>query len=176
MLNSAGVALSVAVDPENRLLYIGEVAALSGTTNTGGLRVINYSTLVEVSGSPFATGGLAPSFILPLAYGTYKDEYVYVANRTVSVPTTGSIAGYSVTTSGTTYSLSSLSSSATAGVTPVGMAQDSTGNYLLVVNSGGSQDLQAYTFDATTGGKLDLDLSTNTEQIPVDASAVAAIP
>ena len=174
--NSAGSALSVAVDPENRLLYIGEVAALSGSTNTGGLRVINYNTLVEVSGSPFATGGLAPSFILPLVYGTYKYEYVYVANRTVSGTTTGSIAGYSVTTSGTTYSLTALSSSATAGITPVAMAQDSTGNYLLVVNSGGSPDLAAYTFDATTGGKLDSDLTTNTGTDPVEASAVAAVP
>jgi 6-phosphogluconolactonase (cycloisomerase 2 family) len=174
--NSAGSALSVAVDPENRLLYIGEVAALSGSTNTGGLRVINYNTLVEVSGSPFATGGLAPSFILPLVYGTYKYEYVYVANRTVSGTTTGSIAGYSVTTSGTTYSLTALSSSATAGITPVAMAQDSTGNYLLVVNSGGSPDLAAYTLDATTGGKLDSDLTTNTGTDPVEASAVAAVP
>jgi 6-phosphogluconolactonase (cycloisomerase 2 family) len=176
VINSAGSALSVAVDPENRLLYIGEVAALSGSTNTGGLRVINYNTLVEVSGSPFATGGLAPSFILPLVYGTYKYEYVYVANRTVSGTTTGSIAGYSVTTSGTTYSLSALSSSATAGITPVAMAQDSTGNYLLVVNSGGSPDLAAYTLDATTGGKLDSDLTTNTGTDPVEASAVAAVP
>jgi len=176
VINSAGSALSVAVDPENRLLYIGEVAALSGSTNTGGLRVINYNTLVEVSGSPFATGGLAPSFILPLVYGTYKYEYVYVANRTVSGTTTGSIAGYSVTTSGTTYSLTALSSSATAGITPVAMAQDSTGNYLLVVNSGGSTDLAAYTFDATTGGKLDSDLTTNTGTDPVEASAVAAVP
>jgi 6-phosphogluconolactonase (cycloisomerase 2 family) len=176
VINSAGSALSVAVDPENRLLYIGEVAALSGSTNTGGLRVINYNTLVEVSGSPFATGGLAPSFILPLVYGTYKYEYVYVANRTVSGTTTGSIAGYSVTTSGTTYSLTALSSSATAGITPVAMAQDSTGNYLLVVNSGGSPDLAAYTLDATTGGKLDSDLTTNTGTDPVEASAVAAVP
>jgi hypothetical protein len=56
------------------------------------------------------------------------------------------------------------------------MAQDSTGNYLLVVNSGGSPDLAAYTLDATTGGKLDSDLTTNTGTDPVEASAVAAVP
>lgn len=176
VLNSAGSALSVAVDPENRLLYIGETAALSGSTNTGGLRVIDYSTLVEVTGSPFSTGGLAPSFILPIAYGTYKYEYVYVTNSTVSNSTTGSIAGYSVTTSGTTYSLTALNSNITAGTTPVALAQDSTGNYLFVVNSGGSPDLAAYTFDATTGGKLDSDLTTNTGTDPVEASAIAAVP
>src|SRR6202044_998260 len=84
VLNSGGSALSVAVDPSNRVFYIGETLANS-SGNSGGLRVFNYSSLgtgtkhpipTQISGSPIATGGLAPNAILPLASG----EYVYVAN------------------------------------------------------------------------------------------------
>ncbi len=175
VLNSAGAALSVAVDPSSRLLYIGETAAISGS-NTGGVRVINYSTLQEVSGSPFASGGLAPVAIAPTRYGANAGNYVYVANRTVSGSSTGNIAGFSVTTSGSTSTLTALSSVASAGITPIGLVQDNTGNYLLVVNSGGSPDLEAYTFDSTTAGKLDSAVSTVTGTDPVQASAIAAAP
>ncbi len=177
--NSGGSAVSVAVDPSNRLLYIGEIAALSGSSS-GGLRAINYSTLyttpIEISGSPFATGGLAPYAIAPTLYGSNKGSYVYVANRTVSNSSTGSIAGFSVATSGTSATLSALGSAAPAGITPLGLAQDSTGNYLLVVNSGGGPDLQGFTFDASTAGKLDSAISIATGTDPVQASSIAALP
>ncbi len=175
VLNSAGAALSVAVDPSSRLLYIGETAALSGT-NTGGVRVINYSTLQEVSGSPFASGGLAPVAITPTSYGANAGNYVYVANRTVSGSSTGNIAGFAVTTSGTTSTLTALSSVASAGITPLGLVEDNTGNYMLVVNSGGSPDLEAYTFDTSTAGMLDPSVSNATGTDPVQASAIAAAP
>jgi 6-phosphogluconolactonase (cycloisomerase 2 family) len=175
VINPAGAAVSVAVDPNSRLLYIGETAAISGS-NAGGLRVIDYNTLTEVSGSPYATGGLAPYAIVPTRYGSSAGEYVYVANRTVSGNITGNIAGFAVTTSGTTYSLTALSSTASAGITPVSMAQDSTGNYMLVVNSGGNPDLQAFTFDSTTAGKLDTAITSATGTDPVQASAIAAVP
>lgn len=174
-VNSAGAALSVAVDPSNRLLYIGETAATTGT-NTGGLRVLDYNTLVELSGSPFATGGLSPFAILPLPYGTNKGNYVYIANRTVSGSSTGLIKGYIVSYSNSTYSLAAMSNTTSAGITPVGMAQESTGNYLLVVNSGGNPDLQAFTFDSTTAGKLDSALTSATGTDPVQASGIAAAP
>lgn len=170
---SGGAALSVAVDPENRLLYIGETAAVSGT-NTGGLRVINYNTLVEVSGSPFATGGLAPYSIVPTSYGSYADDFVYVVNRTVSGSSYGNVTGFEVTSAGS--ALSALSSVVTAGITPVAMVQESKGNYMLLVNSGGSPDLAGYTFDSTTTGKLDSALTSVTGTDPVQASAIAAIP
>jgi len=175
VVNSAGAAVSVAVDPSNRLLYIGETAATSGS-NSGGLRAFNYNTLVEVSGSPFATGGLAPYAIAPTAYGSNAGNYVYVANRTVSGSSNGSIVGYSVTTSGGVYTLTALSSTVATGITPLGLVQDSTGNFMLVVNSGGTPDLGAYTFDSTTAGKLDLSLTSATGTDPVGAYAIAAAP
>jgi len=166
--NSAGAAVSVAVDPSNRMLYVGETVASTGT-NTGGLRAFNYSTLVEASGSPYATGGLAPYSILPTADGSY----VYVANRTVSGSSTGNIAGFSFTTSGTTYTLTALSGTATAGTAPVALAEDSIGNYLLVVDFGGNPDLEAYTMSA---GVLTSVLSSKTGTDPVAATAIAAAP
>ena len=171
VVNSAGAAVSVAIDPSNRLLYVGETAATAGS-NSGGLRVFNLSTLAEVTGSPYATSGLAPYAIAPDA----KGSYVFVANRTVSGSSTGNIAGFAVTTVGTTYSLTPLSTTATAGTTPVGLVEDGLENYVLVVDSGGGPDLEAYTFDATTAGKLDSALSKSTGTDPVQAVAIAAAP
>jgi 6-phosphogluconolactonase (cycloisomerase 2 family) len=175
VVNGAGAAVSVAVDPNSKLLMIGETAATSGT-NTGGLRAFNYNTLVEVSGSPFATGGLAPYAILPTKYGSNAGSYVYVANRSVSGTSSGNITGFSITTSGGASTLTALTTTAGAGITPLGLAQDSTGTYLLVVNSGGDPDLGAYTFDATTAGELDAAATASTGTDPVEASAVAALP
>lgn len=175
VINGSGAALSVAVDPSSRLFYIGETVATSGS-NTGGLRVFNYSSMTEITGSPFASGGLAPVAIAPTLYGTNADDYVYVANRTVSGSSTGNVAGFSVTTSGSTTSLAALGSTASVGTTPVGLVQDSTGAYMLVINSGGNPDLQAFTFDSTTAGKLDSQLTSNTGTDPVLASAIAALP
>jgi 6-phosphogluconolactonase (cycloisomerase 2 family) len=172
VVNTAGAALSVAVDPNNRLVYVGETAAISGS-NAGGLRVIDYNTLHEVSGSPFATGGLAPYAIAPTRFGSNAGNYVYVANRTVSGSSNGSIAAYAVTTSGTTTTLTAMGSTIAAGITPLGMTQDNTGNYLLVVSSGGSPDLTAYTMSS---GTLTSALTAVTGTDPVQASAIAAAP
>jgi 6-phosphogluconolactonase (cycloisomerase 2 family) len=169
--NTGGAAVSVAVDPSNRLIYAGETVATTGS-NAGGLRVFNYSTLDELSGSPYSTGGLAPYSILAATGGTY----VYVANRTVSGSTTGNIAAFTVASTGTTtvtYSLTALGSAVSAGVTPLGMTEDSEGNYILVVNSGGDPDLEAYTMSS---GALTSVLSDSTGADPVSASAIAALP
>lgn len=174
-LNNAGAALSVAVDPTNRLLYVGETAALP-SGNTGGIRVFDYNSLVEISGSPFGSGGLSPIDILPLPYGTNKGNYVYVANRNVSGSTVGSIQGFTVSVSGTSPSFTAMSGSVAGGTNPVGMVQESQANYLLLVNSGGNPDLQAFAFDSSTPGKLNLAFSSATGTDPVVVSAIAAAP
>jgi hypothetical protein len=179
---TGGAAVSVAVDPTAtpRLFYIGEVAVTSGSSNTGGLRAFSYSslssTLTEISGSPYASGGLAPYSILPTPYSTSPGAYIYVANRTVSGSTTGSINGFALTSTGTTYTLTALTTTASTGIYPVSLAQDATGNYLLAVDSGGSPDLEAYTFDSTTAGKLDSAFTSTTGTDPVGAIAIAAAP
>jgi hypothetical protein len=171
-----GAALSVAVDPNNRLFYIGETLGSSANANTGGLRAFTYTSLsgvlAEITGSPFASGGLTPVSILPIASGTA----VYVANSTVSSSTTGTISGFTVSAIASGYSLTPVSSSPLTGITPAGLAEDSTKTVVLLVNSGGTPDLDAYTFDAMTSGKLDSGFTSSTGTDPVGAVAIAAAP
>ncbi len=144
--NSGGSAQSVAVDPgaSPRLFYIGETLGASGGSD-GGLRAFTYaslstSTLIQASGSPIASGGLSPTFILPVA----TPDYVYVAD------VAGSITGFAVTGSGSAYTLTT-GSTVTAGKQPAGMAEDSTGSYIFEVGSSGSPYFDAYTIDTTSG-------------------------
>jgi len=81
-----------------------------------------------------------------------------------------------VSSSGSTYSVAPLSTTASAGTNPSAMAEDSTGTVVLLVNSGGSPDLNAFTFDATTSGKLDSAFTSATGIDPVGATAIAALP
>jgi hypothetical protein len=155
------------VDPTNRLFYIGEVLGDSAGT-AGGLRVYNYSslgsTLTQVTSSPFASGGLAPSFILPIASG----DYVYVANGEGT--SAGNIAGFAITASGTsaapTYAVAT-GSTASAGTLPNGLAEDNTSTFVLGVNSSGSPYFDSYTFDTTTAGLLDPQITANTGTAPI---------
>jgi lactonase family protein with 7-bladed beta-propeller len=167
LLNSAGGDNAVAVDPSNRLLYVGESDALSGT-QTGGLRVFTIASggVTEISGSPYAIDGTGPSAILPTSNG----NYVYVANESVSNSSTGNIAGFSVSTT----SLTSIGAAVAAGPSgQMGLAEDSTGSYLLAVDSAGGPDLEAYTMSS---GTLTSVLSVATGTDPVGAVAIAAAP
>jgi 6-phosphogluconolactonase (cycloisomerase 2 family) len=168
--NSQGAANTVAVDPTNRLVYVGETVAVTGT-QTGGLRAfaIGATSLTEISSTPFATGGTGPSAILPTA------NYVYVANKAVSGSADGNITGFTITSTAGAYSLTTVNTIG-AGVGTLGLAEDSTGTYLLAVNPGGSPDLNTYTFDTTTPGKLDAGATSATGTDPVVAVAIAAVP
>ena len=168
-VSSAGAAISVAVDPSDRLLYIGETAATSAS-NSGGLRAFAYSTLTEITGSPYGTQGLAPYSILPAAAG----NYVYVANRQTSSSSNGVISGFSIGVSTSTYSLTALGSTFGAGSHPVSLAQDNTTDFVFAANYGGSADLTGYVFDSTNAGYLDKVVSSSTGTDPVQASVVAA--
>jgi hypothetical protein len=168
---TTGGATAVAVDVSRPLLYVGETVAVSGS-NPGGLRVFTIGTnssMTELSGSPYTSGGIGPAAILPTT------NYIYVANKTVSGSSTGNIAGFAITTTGTVYSLTSVST-VSAGVSTVGLAEDSTGTYILAVNSSGSPDLNVYTFDSTTAGKLDSYTTASTGSDPTQPVAVAAVP
>jgi len=129
-----------------------------------------------LSNSPLGAGGLSPIAILPLPYGTNKGNFVYVVNRNVRNSSAGLIQGFTVTISGTTLTVAEMSTQETGGTNPVGIAQENQANYLLVVNSGGNPDLQAFTFDSTTAGKLDSSFTSATGTDPVVISAIAAAP
>jgi hypothetical protein len=172
---TSGSALAVGVDPGTtpRLFYIGETLASGGTT--GGLRVFNYSslgatTITQATGSPIASGGLAPNFILPAASG----DYVYVANGT-GASSAGNVAGFTITASGAatpTYTIAADTTTA-AGVQPLGLAEDSTGTFVFEVGSLGSPYFDAYIFDTTTLGQLDSQITSTTS---VGSIAIVAAP
>jgi hypothetical protein len=172
---ASGSALSVGVDPgaTPRLFYVGETLASGGTT--GGLRVFNYSSLgstslTQATGSPIASGGLAPNFILPVATG----DYVYVANGT-GTTTAGNVAGFTITASTAatpTYTVAADTTTA-AGVQPLGLAEDSTGRFVFEVGSLGSPFFDAYIFDTTTLGQLDSQITSTSS---AGSIAVVAAP
>lgn len=173
--NAGGAALSVAVDAiptgatAPRLVYIGETVATSGT-NTGGLRAFDYSTLKELTNSPYAIGGLAPYSILPFSTG----DYVYVVSRQTSSGATGVIAGFSISDTNSVLSLTALGSNFATGTNPQGLVEDNTGSFVFAVDYGGSPDLVGYTIDSTNAGYLDTVISDATGTDPVKASAIAA--
>jgi hypothetical protein len=174
--NATGAALSVAFDPipvgstAPRLFYIGETVATSAP-NTGGLRAFTYSTKQEISGSPYAIGGLAPYSILPFSTG----DYVYVVNRQTSSGSTGVIAGFSITSSNSAIVLTALGSTFATGTNPQAMVEDNTHAFVFAVNFGGSPDLTGYTIDATNAGYLDTVISSQTGTDPVQAGAIGAL-
>lgn len=174
--NANGAALSVAFDPipssaaVPRLFYVGETVATSGT-NTGGLRAFSYSTRQEISGSPFAIGGLAPYSILPFSDG----NFVYVASRQTASGSTGVIAGFSISDTNNTIALTALGSTFATGTNPQVIVEDSTKQFVFASNFGGSPDLIGYTIDATNAGYLDKVISNATGTDPVQAVAVAAL-
>jgi 6-phosphogluconolactonase (cycloisomerase 2 family) len=145
-----GAALSVAVDPSNRLVYIGETVAKS---SSGGLRAFTLSSsgeLYELSDSPYSSGGTGPYSILPESSG----DYVYVANWEGT--STGNINGFSIADSDSTYTLTNLGNAVATGTKPMALAEDSNNNFVLAVSAGGTPYFSAYFFDTTTSGKLDL--------------------
>ena len=169
LVNSAGGDNAVAVDPSNRLLYVGEADALPSATQSGGLRVFtiasNGVTELTSAGSPYAIGGTGPSAILPTSDG----NYVYVANQSVSGGSTGNIASFSVSST----ALTSITSSTAGPTGRIDLAEDSTGSFLLAVDFAGNPDLEAYTMSS---GTLTSTLTVPTGTDPVGAVAIAAAP
>jgi 6-phosphogluconolactonase (cycloisomerase 2 family) len=158
--STLGAAHSAAVDPTSRLLYVGESVA---TSSGGGLRAFTFAydsvkgfTLTEISGSPYPSGSSGPYAILPKATG----DFVYVANWNGT--SAGNIATFSISdTSKGVYSLTALSTSATTGIKPVALAEDSNAEFVLAECGGGSPYLDIYFFDSTTPSTLDLTLTSS---------------
>lgn len=141
--NIANQDLGVTVNPTSTAVFVGE-------TNVG-IRVFTVgpnSAFTEISGSPFAAGGQPRA----LAFDGTGD-YLYAANASDNT-----ISGYSVLASG---SLTALSGSpfSSVGQQPNALALDQSKKYLVEANLNGTPsntpDVQVFSFDATTAGKLD---------------------
>ena len=150
--------LGLASDPSSKYLFVTETAS-------PGLRVLAIQTsgaLTEVTGSPFQTGA-GPAAVLVESSGSY----VYVANKTDNT-----ISGFILPGNGT---LTAISGSPYAtGTTPVSLAEDNAKAHLAVACQGGNHDLELYSFDATTGGKLDSVAHSPTGADPTTPIAVVA--
>jgi 6-phosphogluconolactonase (cycloisomerase 2 family) len=159
----SGTAYSVAVDPSTRLLYIGQINTVN---SSGGLRAFTIGTsgvLTEISGSPMASGGTNPHAILPESAG----NTVYVANWNAT--SNGIITGFTVAASGSSYTLTKLSATATTGPEPLALAEDSSSQFIFAINSG-EPYLDIFVFDTTTTTKLDTSL-TSSAYVPVGLGA-----
>ncbi|MDQ1451686.1 MAG: hypothetical protein QOK38_1552 [Acidobacteriaceae bacterium] len=138
---TSGIAnqdLGLAVNSTSSALFVGE-------TNVG-VRVftIGTSSFTEISGSPFAAGGQPRSIIFDGTGG-----YLYAANTTDN-----SISGYSVLASGALTALSG-SPFSSVGTQPFALALDQSKKFLFAADLGGNPDVQLFSFDSTTAGKLD---------------------
>jgi len=164
-----GTVVSVAFSPETNFLYIGETGVFSSsTTNSGGLSIIPITSDVpgnEPSASPYPSGGTGPDAILATANG-----YVYAANVVGSGTATGDITAFLLNASAS--SLTQQSNPVATGPQPVGMVEDSSDTFVLVVNAGGNPEFDAYTFDATTAGQLDGPQTASTGTGPIAIVAV----
>ena len=148
----------VTTNPSGTLAFITE-------TGSAGVRVLTIGTnggLTEVSGSPFAAG-TGPTGVLVDSSGSY----VYVTNRT-----SNTISGYVLAANGTLTQIAG--SPFSTGTTPIDIAEDATGKYVGVVCNGGGQDLEVYSFDATTLGALDAAANATTGTDPTLPVAIAA--
>jgi 6-phosphogluconolactonase (cycloisomerase 2 family) len=167
---TTGVAVSVAFNPGTSFLFIGETGDFSTTNNSGGLRIIPIASDklgTEPTASPYASGGTGPHAILAASNG-----YVYVANWAGT--SAGNVTAFQVVTPGPSLTLQS--NPAVTGAEPYGMAEDNTGDFLLIVNNQGNvvgPYFNAFTFDATTTGLLDPSATGSTGIGPI---AIVAVP
>ena len=154
----------LASDPNSRFLFVAEV-------NTG-LRVLdigNAGALSEIAGSPYPVG-TGPTGVILDPTGSY----VYVANKG-----SGTISGF--TLNATSGQLQPIAGSPfnSGGQLPIEMVTDNSKKFLAVINSGsngtgGNNDLQLFSFDATTPGKLDPGSTASTGTDPTNPSSLAA--
>lgn len=171
----SGVAasVSVAIDPSNSFLYIGETDAFpnSSTGDSGALRVfkISSSSLTEISYSsgsptvPYASGGSSPLSIVAASSG-----YIYVANWQGT--SSGDVTSFKLNAS--TPALTLQSSTATTGTEPYSMTEDGTGDFLLVVNNQGSPYFNAFSISTSNPGQLNTSATGSTASGPVTIVAV----
>ncbi len=153
---------SVAIDPTGRYLYVGETNA--------GLRAFTIGTdgsLTPIAGSPYKVGGQPKAIAFDSTAG-----YLYVLNAG-SGTGSNTVSAFSVSNGG---ALTALNPATIAtGSSPSSLTLDQSKKFMLVANSGGTPDLQLYSFDATTGGKLDPGATAATgPNSPAGASVVVS--
>jgi DNA-binding beta-propeller fold protein YncE len=153
-----------ASDPNSLFLFVAEI-------NTG-LRVFSIGSggsLSEVSGSPYAVG-TGPTGVGLDSTGSY----VYVTNKG-----SNNISAFVLTAASGKLTAVAGSPFSSGGQLPIGIVNDNSKKYVAVINSGsngsgGNSDLQMFSFDATTDGKLNPVATATTGTDPTNPSSIAA--
>ena len=153
--NVANQDLGLAVDATSGFLFVGE-------TNQG-IRVFSIganNAFTEITGSPFPAGGQPRSLAFD---GT--GAHLYSANAADNT-----ISGYTVATTGALTAITG-SPFSSVGAQPYNLALDKSKTFLIAADLGGNPNVQLFSFDATTAGKLNAGATvTNLQQ----AAAVAS--
>ncbi len=148
----------LAIDSTGSYLYIARSGASGGV---GVYSIGAGGVLNSIAGSPFAAGTSPNSVVLDST-----GKYVYVSNRG-----DGTISGYSI---GSGSLLTALNGSPyTSGSLLTSLAVDKSGKYLLAGAFGGGPDLSMYSFDGTSGGKLNLATSAASGTDPAGVVSIA---
>lgn len=160
----SSAAESVAIDPSNGFLYIGETNAnISSTSGDSGairLLTIGSGSSLVTSTAQYASGGNTPYAILADSNG-----YVYVANWNGT--SAGVITPFLLTAA--TPSLKVQTNTVTTGAEPFGMVLDSTGDFVLTANNYSSPYINAFTLSSGT-----LSSSTSSSAVSNPIAIVAA--
>lgn len=147
--------LGLAVDPTSGFLFVGE-------TNQG-VRVFSIAAnnaFTEVAGSPFTSGGQPRSIVFD---GT--GAHLYTANAADNT-----ISAYTVATTGALTAVTG-SPFSSVGKQPLALTLSQSKAFLIAADVGGSPDVQLFSFDTTTAGKLNPGATvTNLGQAAVVAS------
>src|ERR1700691_2957124 len=135
----------LASDPNSKFLFVAEF-------NSGlrGFCIWNKGALNEVSGSPYAAG-TGPTGVALDTTGSY----VYVANKG-----SNNISAFTLTAASGKLAVIAGSPFSSGGQQPSALVNENQKKYVAVINNGnngtsGNSDLQLFSFDATTDGKLD---------------------
>jgi 6-phosphogluconolactonase len=158
--NDAGLAS----DPLSAFLFVAEI--------NSGLRVLSIGTggsLKEVSGSPYAVG-TGPNGVILDTTGSY----VYVANKG-----SNNISAFTLTAASGKLTAVAGSPFASGGQLPTALVNDNSKKFVAVINSGangsgGNNDLQVFSFDTTTDGKLNPISTGSTGTDPTNPLSIAA--
>ena len=143
----------VALTPNGGFLFVSR-SGVVGTTPANGVATF----AVDVTGKPSVTGS---GTLIPAGTGANSilldgtNAYLYVANRGAST-----VSEYAVSAAGAVAPLATPPFP--VGLVVTSLARDSTGKYVFAGGIGSTSDLQMYTFDVTTGGKLDSAMSVST--------------
>jgi 6-phosphogluconolactonase (cycloisomerase 2 family) len=154
----------LASNPSSTFLFVAEI-------NTGlrELSIGTNGTLNEISGSPYAVGTGPTGVALDVT-----GSYVYVANKG-----SNNISAFTLTAASGKLTAIAGSPFSSGGLLPIALLNDNSKKYVAVINSGANgsnnnNDLQLFSFDATTDGKLDPIATATTGTDPTNPQTLAA--